>query len=145
MATFFTMPKLGLNMTEGRIVNWLAKEGAHVKTGQPIIEIETDKATNEVEAPATGVIGKILHHEGEDVPCNGVLAVILSEGEISARSNSGNGWRRCRPDFRSFCQTRGSCSLKHLPGSSRPPSAGASAFPLPQENWLMSWVWIFPK
>ena len=68
-------------MTEGRIVNWLAKEGALVKTGQPIIEIETDKATNEVEAPATGVIGKILHLEGEDVACNGVLAVILSEGE----------------------------------------------------------------
>jgi len=81
MATFFTMPKLGLNMTGGRIVNWLAKEGAAVKTGQPIIEIETDKATNEVEAPASGVIGKILHHEGDDVPCNDVLAVILSEGE----------------------------------------------------------------
>jgi pyruvate dehydrogenase E2 component (dihydrolipoamide acetyltransferase) len=81
MATLFTMPKLGLNMTEGHIVNWLAKEGAHVKVGQPIIEIETDKATNEVEAPATGTIGKILHEEGEDVPCNGVLAVILAEGE----------------------------------------------------------------
>ena len=81
MATFFAMPKLGLNMTEGRIVNWLIKEGALVKTGQPIIEIETDKATNEVEAPATGTIGKILHREGDDVPCNGVLAVILSEGE----------------------------------------------------------------
>ena len=81
MATFFAMPKLGLNMTEGHIVSWLAKEGAQVKAGQPIIEIETDKATNEVEAPANGIIGKILHKEGEDVPCNGILAVILAEGE----------------------------------------------------------------
>ena len=81
MATFFAMPKLGLNMVEGRIVSWLVKEGALVKTGQPILEIETDKATNEVEAPATGTIGKILHKEGDNVPCNGVLAVILSEGE----------------------------------------------------------------
>jgi len=81
MPTFFAMPKLGLNMIEGRIVSWLTKEGALVKTGQPILEIETDKATNEVEAPATGTIGKILHKEGENVPCNGVLAVILAEGE----------------------------------------------------------------
>ncbi|MCJ7518936.1 MAG: 2-oxo acid dehydrogenase subunit E2 [Anaerolineaceae bacterium] len=81
MATFFAMPKLGLNMTEGHIVGWLVKEGAQVKAGQPIIEIETDKATNEVEAPASGIIGKILHKEGDDVPCNGVLAVILAEGE----------------------------------------------------------------
>ena len=81
MATFFAMPKLGLNMIEGHIVSWLTKEGSLVKTGQPIIEIETDKATNEVEAPANGIIGKILHKEGEVVPCNGVLAVILAEGE----------------------------------------------------------------
>ena len=81
MATFFAMPKLGLNMTEGHIVSWLVKEGALVKPGQPILEIETDKATNEVEAPVSGLIGKILHKEGDDVPCNGVLAVILAEGE----------------------------------------------------------------
>lgn len=81
MATFFTMPKLGLNMIEGRIVSWLVKESEHVNAGQPIIEIETDKATNEVGSPVTGIVGKILHVEGEDVPCNGVLAVILSDGE----------------------------------------------------------------
>ncbi len=81
MATFFAMPKLGMNMIEGRIVSWLVNEGAHVKAGQSILEIETDKATNEVEAPVNGIIGKILHREGEDVPCNGVLAVLLDEGE----------------------------------------------------------------
>jgi len=81
MATFFAMPKLGMNMTEGRIVSWLAKEGEKVKAGDAILEIETDKATNEVEAPQSGVLAKILHEEGEDVPCNSVLAVITEEGE----------------------------------------------------------------
>ena len=52
------------------------------KQDNPILEIETDKATNEVEAPVNGIIGKILHQEGEDVPCNGVLAVLLDEGEM---------------------------------------------------------------
>ena len=81
MATFFTMPKLGMNMTEGHITNWLVKEGAAIKEGDPILEIETDKATNEVESPASGILAKIIHDVGEDVPCNSVLAVILEKGE----------------------------------------------------------------
>ena len=81
MATFFTMPKLGMNMTEGHITNWLVKEGAVIKEGDPILEIETDKATNEVESPASGILSKIMHNVGEDVPCNSVLAVILEKGE----------------------------------------------------------------
>jgi len=82
MATLFTMPKLGLNMVEGRIISWLVNEGSQVTAGQPLVEIETDKATNEVEAPVSGIIGKIFHKEGDDVLCNGVLAVILEEGEV---------------------------------------------------------------
>ena len=81
MATFFTMPKLGMNMTEGHITNWLVTEGATIKEGDPILEIETDKATNEVESPASGILAKIMHDIGEDVPCNSVLAVILKDGE----------------------------------------------------------------
>jgi len=81
MATFFTMPKLGMNMTEGHIVRWLAEQGTAIDKGAPILEIETDKAINEVEAPASGVLAKILHKAGEDLPCNSVLAVILSPGE----------------------------------------------------------------
>lgn len=81
MATFFTMPKLGMNMTEGHIISWLVKEGAVIKEGDLILEIETDKATNEVESPANGVLAKIMHDVGEDVPCNSVLAVIVEKGE----------------------------------------------------------------
>ncbi len=81
MATLFAMPKLGLNMVDGVIVSWLVKEGAAVKTGQAILEIETDKATQEVEAPGEGILARILKQEGEIVPCNTVMAVILAPGE----------------------------------------------------------------
>jgi pyruvate dehydrogenase E2 component (dihydrolipoamide acetyltransferase) len=81
MATYFAMPKLGMNMVEGTIVRWLVEEGQQVERGQIILEIETDKATQEVESPADGIIGKILRHEGQDVPCNVVMAVIIEPGE----------------------------------------------------------------
>jgi pyruvate dehydrogenase E2 component (dihydrolipoamide acetyltransferase) len=81
MATFFAMPKLGLNMTHGVIVNWLVREGDAVEEGTPVLEVETDKATQEVEAPASGVLAKIIKFEGDEVPCNQVIAVITAEGE----------------------------------------------------------------
>jgi pyruvate dehydrogenase E2 component (dihydrolipoamide acetyltransferase) len=81
MATLFAMPKLGMNMEEGELVGWLVSEGAEVRTGQPILEIETDKTTVELEAPADGVLARIVRVAGETVPINGVLAVILAPGE----------------------------------------------------------------
>jgi pyruvate dehydrogenase E2 component (dihydrolipoamide acetyltransferase) len=81
MATFFAMPKLGMNMVEGTIVEWLVQEGAGVEAGQVVLAIETDKATQEVEAPASGVLARILKHEGETIPCNVVMAVIIEPGE----------------------------------------------------------------
>ncbi|HEX9012207.1 MAG TPA: dihydrolipoamide acetyltransferase family protein, partial [Anaerolineaceae bacterium] len=53
-----------------------------VKAGQAIIEVETDKAVNEVESPGSGILARIVKQEGETVPCNGVLAVILEPGEV---------------------------------------------------------------
>ena len=81
MATFFPLPKLGMNQEEGEIVSWLVSEGDTVSEGQPIVEIETDKATVEVEATADGVLARIVHGEGDIVPINGVIAVILAPGE----------------------------------------------------------------
>jgi len=81
MATFFAMPKLGMNMVEGTIVEWLVPEGAGVEAGQVVLAIETDKATQEVEAPASGILARILKHEGETIPCNVVMAVIVEPGE----------------------------------------------------------------
>ena len=81
MATFFALPKLGMNQEDGELVRWLVSEGAHVTAGQPILEVETDKATVELESPAEGIVARILRREGDIVPINGVVAVILAPGE----------------------------------------------------------------
>jgi pyruvate/2-oxoglutarate dehydrogenase complex dihydrolipoamide acyltransferase (E2) component len=81
MATFFALPKLGMNQEDGELVRWLVAEGATVSAGQPLVEVETDKTTVELESPADGVLGRIVRREGEVVPINGVLAVILAPGE----------------------------------------------------------------
>ena len=81
MATFVPLPKLGMNQEEGEIVSWLVSEGDTVSEGQPIVEVETDKATVELEATAAGVLAKIVHGEGAIVPNNSVIAVILAPGE----------------------------------------------------------------
>ncbi|MCD4672653.1 MAG: 2-oxo acid dehydrogenase subunit E2 [Anaerolineaceae bacterium] len=81
MATYFAMPKLGLNMTHGVILGWLAEEGDEIEEGAPLVEVETDKAAQDVEAPVSGVLAKILKAVGEEVPCNSVIAVITAQGE----------------------------------------------------------------
>jgi pyruvate dehydrogenase E2 component (dihydrolipoamide acetyltransferase) len=76
MATEFTMPMLGEVMEEGRIVAWLKQEGDRVEQGEIIMEVETDKATMEVESTESGVVKKILVPEGKTVPVNTPLALI---------------------------------------------------------------------
>jgi pyruvate dehydrogenase E1 component beta subunit len=79
------MPALSPTMEKGNLAKWLKKEGDSVKSGDIIAEIETDKATMEVEATDEGTMGKILVPEGTaDVAVNTPIAVILSEGETSA-------------------------------------------------------------
>ena len=79
------MPALSPTMTEGTLSKWVKKEGDAVKAGDVIAEIETDKATMEVEAVDEGVIGKILVAEGtEGVPVNQLIALLLEEGEDPA-------------------------------------------------------------
>lgn len=81
MPIIFPMPKLGLDMTSGVIVHWLVKEGERVAQDQPIMEIETDKAAQELVAPASGTVARILKNEGEDVPCGEPMAILLADGE----------------------------------------------------------------
>lgn len=79
-----TMPALSPTMTEGTLAKWLKSEGDAVESGDVIAEIETDKATMEVEAVDEGTIGKIIIAEGtENVPVNDVIAVLLEEGETA--------------------------------------------------------------
>jgi pyruvate dehydrogenase E2 component (dihydrolipoamide acetyltransferase) len=76
------MPALSPTMEKGNLAKWLKKEGDQVKSGDVIAEIETDKATMEVEAVDEGTIAKILVPEGtQDVPVNNVIAVLAGDGE----------------------------------------------------------------
>ena len=82
MPTNILMPALSPTMTEGNLAKWLKTEGDKVEAGDVIAEIETDKATMEVEAVDEGVIGKIVIAEGtEAVAVNDVIAVLLEDGE----------------------------------------------------------------
>ena len=79
------MPALSPTMEKGNLAKWLKKEGDTVKAGDVIAEIETDKATMEVEAVDEGTLGKILVAEGaQDVPVNQPIALLLAEGEDKA-------------------------------------------------------------
>ena len=82
MATNILMPALSPTMTEGTLARWLKQEGDKVKSGDVIAEIETDKATMEVEAVDEGILGKILVQGGtEGVKVNDVIAVLVEPGE----------------------------------------------------------------
>ena len=85
MSINITMPALSPTMEEGKLAKWHVKEGDSVSAGDVIAEIETDKATMEVEAVDEGRIGKIMVPEGtENVKVNAVIAVLLQEGESGA-------------------------------------------------------------
>ncbi|HEV2708063.1 MAG TPA: pyruvate dehydrogenase complex dihydrolipoamide acetyltransferase [Pyrinomonadaceae bacterium] len=85
MATQVVMPKLSPTMEEGQLARWLKKEGDKVGVGEPLAEVDTDKATMEAQALATGVLRKILVAEGETVPLGAIIAIIGEPDEdISA-------------------------------------------------------------
>lgn len=81
MATNVLMPKMGYDMTEGKILRWLKQEGDPVTKGEAIAEIQTDKVNIEIEAFAEGIIAKILHGADEDVPVGEVIGIIADPGE----------------------------------------------------------------
>ena len=84
------MPALSPTMTEGNIASWMKKEGEKISAGDLLCEIETDKATMEIEAVDDGVLGKIVTPDGtENVPVNAVIGVILEEGEDASALD---GW-----------------------------------------------------
>jgi len=75
------MPKLGLTMEEGVVLQWLRKVGDTVEKGEPLFEVETDKAVNEIEAPCSGTLGRILVQEGETAAVLQVLGYMLEADE----------------------------------------------------------------
>jgi pyruvate dehydrogenase E2 component (dihydrolipoamide acetyltransferase) len=86
------MPALSPTMEKGNLAKWLKKEGDKVKSGDVIAEIETDKATMEVEAVDEGTLAKILVPEGtQDVPVNNIIAVLAGDGEDVKAAGAGAG------------------------------------------------------
>jgi pyruvate dehydrogenase E2 component (dihydrolipoamide acetyltransferase) len=81
MATNVIMPSLGFDMTEGKLARWLIKEGERIDKGQALAEIETDKAVVEIDAPATGILQKIIVSEDQTVPVGTLIGIIGEKGE----------------------------------------------------------------
>ncbi len=112
------MPALSPTMTEGKLAKWLKKEGDKVGPGDVIAEIETDKATMEVEAVDEGTIGKIVVSEGtENVAVNSVIAVLLEEGEDASAAETG---KRANPSEEKY-------PLKNAPAGAPDSSKPANA------------------
>src|SRR5512142_3587971 len=92
------MPALSPTMEKGNLAKWIKHEGDKVKSGDVSAEIETDKATMEVEATDEGTLGKILVPEGTaDVAVNTPIAVILGEGEKTSDIKAGKSAPQAKP------------------------------------------------
>ena len=83
MATDVIMPALGVAQEKGTLLNWLKAEGQPVTKGEPLMEVETDKATVEIEAPASGILANVIASPGDEVPVGNRIAVILAPGETA--------------------------------------------------------------
>jgi pyruvate dehydrogenase E2 component (dihydrolipoamide acetyltransferase) len=77
------MPMLGMAQETGKVLRWLKHDGDTVRKGEPLLEVETDKVTVEIEAPADGTLAGVRVPEGTEVPVGEVIALVLAEGEIA--------------------------------------------------------------
>lgn len=98
------MPKLGLRSKEAEIVLWHKKERDHVTKGEVLLDIVTEKANVEIEAPATGVLSQIMHWEGEVVKVGETIALILSAGETLPRREASQRVVRSTPAAKRLCR-----------------------------------------
>lgn len=84
------MPRLDESMRTGKLIEWLRKEGDHVKEGEPIAVVEGEKTTFEIEAPASGLLHKTLHSAGSEVPVDEVIALIEVDTNVQHESARGH-------------------------------------------------------
>ena len=89
MVTEVIMPRYGWTMTEGKILQWLKKEGDAVNAGEPLLVIESEKTQVEVEAEVTGILLKIYAKEGASVPVTQRIALIGQAGELVTGDSRG--------------------------------------------------------
>src|SRR6266536_6129536 len=81
MPTIVKMPKWGLTMTAGTVTGWFRDEGDDVSAGDPLLTVETEKAVNDVEAPADGILRLIVASAGAEIPVSAPVAIILAFDE----------------------------------------------------------------
>src|ERR1700760_3847846 len=123
------MPALSPTMEKGNLAKWLKKEGDKVKSGDVIAEIETDKATMEVEAVDEGTIAKILVPEGTaDVPVNDVIAVLAGDGEDVKAAGASAGAKPAPAKAEAPSQAKPASPPPAAPAS----EAAAKPAPVPQ-------------
>lgn len=138
MATKVIMPKQGLQMTEGTITRWIVPEGGQAVADQPLFEMETDKLTIEIMAPASGTLLKILRPEGDTVPITEAIAIIGEPGEdistlaggagaaASASASAASG-EPVAPDKMDAASRAGS-----VPAGTAAPAAGETVYVTPR-------------
>jgi pyruvate dehydrogenase E2 component (dihydrolipoamide acetyltransferase) len=130
MPTNILMPALSPTMEKGNLAKWLKKEGDTIKPGDVIAEIETDKATMEVEAADEGVLAKIVVPEGTaDVPVNQVIAVLAGDGEDVKAAAAGAG--AAKPPQRAPDQSGGETGARPASAASPSPATGNTPSPQP--------------
>src|SRR5436853_56299 len=115
MATQVVMPKLSPTMEEGQLSRWLKKEGDKVTVGEPIAEVDTDKATMEAQALAEGVLRKILVKEGETVPLAATQA--QSSAETAGNGRRAQGGRLLVSPIAARMAAEAGINLNNLDGS----------------------------
>ena len=121
------MPALSPTMEKGNLAKWLKKEGDKVKSGDVIAEIETDKATMEVEAVDEGTIAKILVPEGtQDVPVNNIIAVLAGDGEDVKAAGAGAA---SAPSAKPEAAPAPKAAAAPAPAAASPPPAPAKSAP----------------
>src|SRR3972149_3854159 len=100
MAETISMPKLGFDMSEGVLVHWVKNEGENINKGDVLAEIETDKATVEVESSAGGVVRKLLASEGDVGPVGAAIAIVgtadekIEEPEATPKKSEGKAEKK---------------------------------------------------
>ena len=139
MATKVIMPKQGLQMTEGTIITWLAKEGESVEEGKPLFEMETDKLTIEISAPASGTLLKIIRGEGDVVPITETIAVIGESGEdiadlVAAASSAVSAGKAPEAPPEETKPAPQAAAPAPAPGADRV-SSGGRQFSTPRARW----------
>ena len=127
------MPALSPTMEDGKLAKWMVKEGDSVQSGDVIAEIETDKATMEVEAVDEGVIGKILIGEGtEHVAVNKPIAVLLEEGEDASAITTASDASPAAPSSETETPAAPSAPPSPEPAAAAAPQPEAKPAPAPQ-------------